>query len=118
MPESSRFLSRACFACYVLPLAIGFGVATAQQPKPEEPRPGATAPATSPVAKADAPAAGEPATSAKSTTPPSDPAATSGTSAVPPPAKADEKPAPKPGPKFLNLRYDEDFSYLDAAPDS
>lgn len=27
-------------------------------------------------------------------------------------------PQPKAGPKYLNLRYDEDFSYLDGEPDS
>jgi len=40
-------------------------------------------------------------------------------SAEPPhPVEARAADAPLPGPKYLNLRYDEDFSYLDGEPGS
>lgn len=36
----------------------------------------------------------------------------------PPAASPDKSPAQRPGPKYLNLRYDEDFRYLDGEPGS
>lgn len=35
-----------------------------------------------------------------------------------PPTETKVAPAPLPGPKYLNLRYDENFSYLDGEPGS
>lgn len=37
---------------------------------------------------------------------------------TPPPPEPKAARAPLPGPKYLNLRYDEDFSYLDGEPGS
>lgn len=111
MPESFRFPSRWCF--FALPLAIGVGLAAAQQPKPDGVQPGATPPA----AKSDASAAEKSAPPEKSPGAPSDSTAASGKPVEPSPEKA-EKPAPKPGPKIFNLRYNEDFSYLDGEPGS
>lgn len=65
---------------------------------------------------AEKPPAAEPAPSAS--TPETKPAADAPREEKAPAAETSAPPKVLPGPKYLNLRYDEDFSYLDGEPGS